>query len=152
GSDEALSIAVSIEDPAVADSLSPYVVTENTQRPKLPRIGRPLTVLVADADPYWGAFLTFVLKGEGFTVVRADDGVEVMHQAQTRGADITVRDAPLQRLDACGLARWLKANAGTSHLPVVAITASMTSDVSMKWLDSSPCDALLNKPLMSTTF
>jgi two-component system cell cycle response regulator DivK len=87
------------------------------------------TILVVDADERNLKAARVVLEADGFMVRVATDAVSVLENLKTCNPDMIVMDVQLPGMDAWELARRLKANFATRHIPIIAVTAyGMSSD------------------------
>ena len=79
------------------------------------------TVLLVDDDKDVMALLEEIVRGEGFQVLTAEDGVEAQKKARALSPDIIVLDLMLPK--AGGLETLHELQSGnTSHIPVIVIT------------------------------
>lgn len=81
-----------------------------------------MTVLLvddfADALEVWDLFLTTA----GFTVVTATNGADGLAAAQALRPDVIVLDLLMPGLSGAEVARTLRADAATRHIPIIAAT------------------------------
>lgn len=105
-----------------------------------------MTVLLvddfSDALEVWDLFLTTA----GFTVVTATNGIDGLARAQALRPDVIVLDLQMPGLSGTEVARALRADAATRHIPLIAATghSSMArDDARAQGFDSvivKPCD------------
>jgi DNA-binding response OmpR family regulator len=81
------------------------------------------TILVADDDPDIQALVVLRLERSGYRVLRASDGEEALELALRERPDLAVLDITMPKLDGCEVTRSLRANAETSGMPVILLTA-----------------------------
>jgi CheY-like chemotaxis protein len=99
-------------------------------------------VLVADDDRLFREILAESLRGQGYTVATARDGVEALHRFKSEGFDAVVTDLEMPRMRGEALAAAVKALApGT----VVIATAGEPSMDSARALLAAGCEGLLPK-------
>lgn len=67
--------------------------------------------------------MRYLLQAYGHLVVAASDGREGLLLARDAGVHLILCDIHLPKLDGFGVIRQLKADHGTSKLPVIAVTA-----------------------------
>lgn len=79
--------------------------------------------LVVDDYQDTRAILIDVLVSYGFRVETAEDGVEALAKARTWKPDVAVLDLSMPGLDGFDVARRLKSDDSTRHIPLVAYTA-----------------------------
>jgi DNA-binding response OmpR family regulator len=90
----------------------------------------PATVLVVDDDPVILKLLEVNFEMEGFEVVRAADGFEGLERARAVRPDIVVLDVMMPRMTGYEVARALRDDAETAHIPIIFVTArAQSSDV-----------------------
>jgi two-component system OmpR family response regulator len=98
-------------------------------------------VLVVEDDPTIADFIAAGLRQEGFTVDRAEDGVEGLDLGRSRAYDAAVVDVMLPRLDGLSLVAALR-RAGV-HTPVLFLSARHTVDDRVKGLQAGGDDYLV---------
>jgi DNA-binding response OmpR family regulator len=90
----------------------------------------PATVLVVDDDPVILKLLEVNFEMEGFQVVRAADGAEGLERAREVRPDIVVLDVMMPRMTGYEVAKALREDDGTAHIPIIFVTArAQSSDV-----------------------
>jgi DNA-binding response OmpR family regulator len=90
----------------------------------------PATVLVVDDDPVILKLLEVNFEMEGFQVVRAADGAEGLERARAVLPDIVVLDVMMPRMTGYEVAKALREDDGTAHIPIIFVTArAQSSDV-----------------------
>lgn len=83
----------------------------------------------------------------GFRVAEAGDGLSALQMARTLAPDVILMDLSLPGMDGWEATRRLKADPGTSHIPVVALTGHALT----RALDAARqagCDRLVIKPAL----
>ena len=80
------------------------------------------TILVVDDVPQNVRLLQAVLEPRGYTVITAGSGEEALERLA--GVDLVLLDVVMPGLDGYEVCRRLRADPGTSFLPVVMVTAS----------------------------
>jgi DNA-binding response OmpR family regulator len=83
---------------------------------------RPL-VLVADDDDDIRDLVAFRLDRAGYEVLRAGDGQEALDLAREHRPDLAVLDVMMPKLTGYDVTRELRADAATSRIPVILLTA-----------------------------
>ena len=90
----------------------------------------PATVLVVDDDPVILKLLEVNFEMEGFQVVRAADGAEGLERAREVLPDIVVLDVMMPRMTGYEVAKALREDSDTAHIPIIFVTArAQSSDV-----------------------
>ena len=83
---------------------------------------RPV-VLVADDDDDIRDLVAFRLDRAGYEVLRAGDGQQALDLAKEHVPDLAVLDVMMPKLTGYDVTRELRANAATSRIPVILLTA-----------------------------
>jgi DNA-binding response OmpR family regulator len=83
---------------------------------------RPL-VLAADDDEDILGLVSFRLERSGYTVVQARDGEAALELAVKELPDLAVLDVMMPKLDGFEVTRRLRADAVTSRMPIILLTA-----------------------------
>jgi two-component system NtrC family sensor kinase len=82
------------------------------------------TVLVVDDDEAARAHLSTVFEQAGYRAFTAADAMSAVRLLKTEACDLVVIDLDLPGVDGLALCKILRAQAATSKLPVIAISAS----------------------------
>lgn len=80
-------------------------------------------ILVVDDDPDIARFLELTLSMEGFDVMTASDGARALELVGRRQPDLVLMDLMIPGLDGVEVTKRLRANAMTTALPVIMLTA-----------------------------
>ena len=90
------------------------------------------------------------LQRHGYSVVTAHDGREGLAMASSETPDLILMDIGLPEIDGHEVARRLKNNKSTCHIPIVALTAhAMVTDREKAF--QSGCDGYQTKPVEFAT-
>ena len=89
------------------------------------------------------------LERKGYQVVLAVDGQSGVELAGTEAPDLVLMDMSLPVLDGWEATRRLKADPGTAHLPVIALTAHAMSGDRERAI-AAGCDDYDTKPIELT--
>ena len=110
-----------------------------------PRSG---VILIAERDENVRQLQRYFLEDAGFTVSFCDDGVAALAAARSMHPVLLVTEILIPKLDGLTLCRQLRADAGTSHIPVVVFSilaaAARAADAG--------ASAYLRKPLVEAAF
>ena len=104
-------------------------------------------VLLVDDDRDNREMYRQYLEWEGFCVVEAIDGLEALQRAAALKPTVIVTDLALPRLDGWEAVRRLKANPGTRHIPVLALSAHAYLD-DVARARAAGCDVYVAKPCL----
>jgi diguanylate cyclase (GGDEF)-like protein len=80
-------------------------------------------ILIADDDPYIRQLLEIVLSDNGYEVVSASDGHELVRLAQDRAPSLILVDLAMPRMDGYEAIRQLRNDTRTAHVPMLILTA-----------------------------
>jgi len=89
---------------------------------RVPPTNRP-RVLVVDDSPDIRDVYAIVLRGEGFEVSMAPDGVAGLDRAQEERPDIIVLDVAMPRMNGLEVTRRLKGDDRTRSIPILIVSA-----------------------------
>jgi len=101
-------------------------------------------VLLVEDHPDMRAFLRQEL-GDDYDIEEAVDGADGLARAIELVPDLVITDAMMPRMDGFELVRRLRADARTSHVPIVMLTARTSDDARIAGLESG-VDDYLPKP------
>ena len=103
-------------------------------------------VLVADARPLARRLITDILYSEGYEVLEAESGPDVLNQALATLPDAIILDLFLPGLDGLAVCRQLKQEPRTQAIPVVVATVAEDRRSRLASFDAGAAD-FLRKPL-----
>ncbi len=83
----------------------------------------PSTVLVVDDETDVVDLIRYKLRGAGFVVLEANDGLTALHMAHEHRPDLIVLDLMLPEMTGEEVCRQLKASSSTAAIPVLMLTA-----------------------------
>ncbi len=87
-------------------------------------------ILTVDDSSTMRQMITFTLKGAGFDVLEAGDGVEALEVATGKKLDLIITDVNMLRMDGITLVQRLRALPQFKFTPILVLTTE--SDASMK--------------------
>jgi CheY-like chemotaxis protein len=102
-------------------------------------------IVVADDDPDILNIVSMSLEAMGHTVVRAATGREAVARTRLEQPDIVIMDLMMPEMDGYEATRALKADTGTSGIPVLALTAKAMRGDEEKGRQAG-LDAYITKP------
>ncbi len=80
-------------------------------------------ILIVDDDPDSLKLIELMLQRRGYTVVSAQSGNQALEDVKTEKPDLIILDVMMPGMDGHQVCRKLRANAQTTHLPVIMFTA-----------------------------
>ena len=98
-------------------------------------------VLIVDDDPNLLVLLADQLRGDGFEVQTARDGIEALRRLDVGWPDLLIVDMMMARMDGLTLAREIKARA---DLPIIVLSAIDTADSKADLLEEFAEDYVTN--------
>lgn len=104
------------------------------------------TILVVEDNEMNRDMLCRRLSRKGYSVLVAQDGVEGLSVARAQAPDLIIMDLSLPHVDGWEASRRLKADAATSAIPIIALTAHAMSTDKEKAL-AAGCDDFDTKPV-----
>ena len=107
-------------------------------------------ILVVDDNPTNLKLVSDVLAFEGHEILSAVDAEEAQVVLAETLPDLILMDIALPGMDGLTLTRLLKADARTSHIRIVALTAFAMIGDKQKALDAG-CDGYITKPIDTRT-
>jgi two-component system, cell cycle response regulator DivK len=104
-------------------------------------------ILVVDDKEENRRLLKKILVLHGYSIIEAESGEKAVEIAQTELPDLILMDIRLREgIDGIEATRRLKALPGVTHIPVVAITASVSPEDMQRALDTG-CSGFIRKPV-----
>ena len=90
--------------------------------------------------------LTRRLERKGFSVLVAEDGLSGVNMATNKLPDLILMDLVLPKIDGWEATRRIKANEKTKDIPIIALSASVsTEDIELAY--RAGCDDVDTKPV-----
>lgn len=102
-------------------------------------------ILVIDDEPDLIELVRYNLEREGFSVLGAADGESGFSQAVKEKPDVIVVDLMLPSIDGLEVCRMLRAESGTSRIPIIILTAKASEADRIVGLELG-ADDYLTKP------
>ncbi len=89
-------------------------------------------ILAVDDSASMRQMVNFTLKGAGYTVVQATDGVEALEYARTNGVDLVLTDVNMPRMDGIQLVKELRSLPTYRYTPMLVLTTESSQDKKMQ--------------------
>lgn len=90
------------------------------------------SILIVDDSASMRQMVTFTLKGAGYDVEEAIDGVDALKKAKIKSFDIVVTDVNMPNMDGIVLIKALRALPSYKFTPLLMLTTESTSDKKMQ--------------------
>jgi two-component system, cell cycle response regulator DivK len=104
-----------------------------------------ILLIVDDSADTREMYATY-FRGRGYSAFTAADSREALASAQDCGADLILLDLGLPDLDGWELARRLRGQPGTRHIPIIAVSAHAELSARMRAM-SAGVDLFVAKPV-----
>jgi two-component system, cell cycle response regulator DivK len=105
-----------------------------------------LLVLIVDDNEQNAKLARDVLRAAGVMTIEVDSGAEALRRASVDRPDVILLDIRLPDMDGPDVARRLKGDPRTAHIPVVAMTSLALGDGGA-WFLEAGFDGYLEKPI-----
>ncbi len=105
----------------------------------------PALILIVEDNAGSLELATVALEFYGFAVVGAESAEEAQRVMRSRHPDLILMDIQLPGMDGLQLTRELKADPGTSGIPVIALTAH-SMPLHERAARAAGCDGFISKP------
>ena len=102
------------------------------------------TILSVEDIPENQLLMKRKLERAGHTVLMAENGVEAIAVARSEAVDLILMDLNMPVMDGFDATRILKSQAGTQHIPVIAVSAYVNLQAEAT---AAGCDAFQGKPI-----
>jgi two-component system, cell cycle response regulator DivK len=126
-------------------------VSRPVPRPEAATAAQPpegsTAVLIADDQPQILALHAAYLQKHGYRVFLAEDGRTALERARLHRPDVIVLDYTMGTPNGVEVARALKDDIATAHIPILLLTAHSYGAVGPA-ARAAGCSAFLSKPLM----
>lgn len=86
------------------------------------------TVLVVDDSRMMRELVNLVLRGAGYSVVQAEDGIGGLEALEERAADVIITDINMPRLDGYGFIENVRASARHRATPILVISTECDAE------------------------
>jgi CheY-like chemotaxis protein len=106
-------------------------------------------ILVADDQLHMLRLVQHTLEPEGYRVLQARDGQEVIETALRETPDLVIMDVMMPKVDGLAALRRLKKEKTTRAIPVIILTSSVPGLMHQE-AEFSGADLILTKPFSCT--
>lgn len=99
------------------DHARPVVINEKVQT-------HPFTILIADDQPDNLMLLSRYLEKEGYSYIKAKDGLETLEKTRNYMPDLILLDVNMPHKDGFAVLSEIRGDPATEHIPVIILTAA----------------------------
>ena len=89
-------------------------------------------ILAVDDSASMRQMVNFTLKGAGYEVVQAVDGIEALEYARLHSVDLVLTDVNMPRMDGITLVKELRALPSYRYTPMLVLTTESSQDKKMQ--------------------
>lgn len=107
-----------------------------------------MKILVVDDDRTTRKLLSLYLKGNGFDVVTAENGLDAIEKLGGETVNLVVTDLNMPYMDGIEFIKTMKTNPDTGHIPALMITTE-DDDEERQRAAAAGADGYLIKPVTS---
>lgn len=104
-----------------------------------------MKILCVDDDKTTRKILSLYLKGKGYEVVLAENGLDALEKMGTENINLVVTDMNMPFMDGIELTKTLKADPNWKHVPILMVTTE-ADDEEKKRAAEAGVDDYLVKP------
>ena len=107
------------------------------------------TILIVDDDPQNRKLLETLLRSEGYLTINATNGEEALAAVAQHAPDLILLDIMMPGMDGYQVAKILKGNLVSAHIPIVMVTAQIDRNARLAGLNAG-AEEFLTKPIDRT--
>jgi two-component system chemotaxis response regulator CheY len=102
-----------------------------------------MKILVVDDDKTTRKLLSLYLKGKGYEVVTAENGLDALEKVGIENVNFILTDMNMPYMDGIELTRNLKSDPAYSGIPIVMVTTEADEDEKKKAFEAGADDYLV---------
>ena len=106
----------------------------------------PASILIVDDEPQNLKLLETLLQSEGYTTTSAGSGEEALAAVVESVPDLILLDIMMPGMDGYQVAKILKGNSASSHIPIIMVTAMVDRNARLAGLNAG-AEEFLTKPV-----
>jgi CheY-like chemotaxis protein len=103
------------------------------------------TILIIEDYSDTRELLSAMLRGKGYKVIEAEDGLEGLLKATAMYPDLIIMDLSLPEMDGVEAARRIHRQAKLAHIPIFVVSAYLTEEVKED-VSAAGCVEVFPKP------
>ena len=105
-----------------------------------------MKILIVDDDKTTRKLLSLYLKGSGFEVVTAENGLNALEKLGSDTFQLVLTDLNMPYMDGIEFLKAMKSNPGTSNIPALMLTTETDEEERQRAIDAG-ADGYLSKPV-----
>ncbi len=105
-----------------------------------------MKILIVDDDKTTRKLLSLYLKGSGFEVVTAENGLNALEKLGSDTFQLVLTDLNMPFMDGIEFLKAMKSNPGTSNIPALMLTTETDEEERRRAIDAG-ADGYLSKPV-----
>lgn len=102
-----------------------------------------MKLLIVDDDKTTRKLLSLYLKGKGYEVVTAENGLDALEKLGTESINLVITDMNMPYMDGIELARTLRADPAWKAMPLIMVTTEADDDERNKAYEAGVDDYLV---------
>jgi len=102
-----------------------------------------MKILIVDDDKTTRKLLSLYLKGKGYEIVTAENGLDAMEKLGMDNINLIVSDMNMPYMDGIELTKTLKTDPAWKHIPIIMVTTEADEDEKVKALEAGVDDYLV---------
>jgi len=107
---------------------------------------QPFTILIADDQPDNLMLLARYLEKEGYSYIKARDGLETLEKIRNHMPDLILLDINMPQKDGFAVLKEVRADPATEHIPVIILTAARLDPIEIQSGLNMGADDYVTKP------
>lgn len=107
---------------------------------------QPFTILIADDQPDNLMLLSRYLEKEGYSYIKAKDGLETLEKTRNHLPDLILLDVNMPHKDGFQVLEEIRADPATEHIPVIILTAARSDSLDVQSGLNMGADDYVTKP------
>jgi two-component system chemotaxis response regulator CheY len=102
-----------------------------------------MKLLIVDDDKTTRKLLSLYLKGKGYEVVPAENGLDAIEKLGTESISLVVTDMNMPYMDGIELTKTLRSDSILKNIPIIMVTTEADDDEKKKAFDAGVDDYLV---------
>jgi len=102
-----------------------------------------MKLLIVDDDKTTRKLLSLYLKGKGYEVVSAENGLDAIEKLGTESINLVVTDMNMPYMDGIELTKTLRSDSILKEIPIIMVTTEADDDEKEKAFDAGVDDYLV---------